>query len=85
MVVNIAHRGASAYYTENSVSAVNEAIYQKAEMIEVDVRFTKDKIPILFHDPTLYRLAKRHTFVKSLTLVQLKALKLRKGERITNG
>src|SRR3989338_2730713 len=72
MVVNIAHRGASAYFTENTMSAVEEAIYQKAQMIEVDVRFTNDGIPILFHDKTLLRLAGRRVRVKTFSFAELK-------------
>ena len=83
MVVNIAHRGASAYYTENTISAVKEAIYQKADMIEVDIRFTKDHVPVLSHDATLYRLAKKHVYIHSLTLDQLKAFKINHKEQIT--
>lgn len=49
----IAHRGFSGEYLENSLEAIREAILIGADGIEFDIRFTRDGIPILMHDPTL--------------------------------
>ncbi|MBW4652164.1 MAG: glycerophosphodiester phosphodiesterase [Kaiparowitsia implicata GSE-PSE-MK54-09C] len=49
----IAHRGASAYEKENTLAAFEKAIALGADMIEFDVRRTKDKRLIIYHDPTL--------------------------------
>jgi len=46
----IAHRGARAYEKENTIAAFKIAIKQKADMIEFDVRKTKDNKMIVFHD-----------------------------------
>jgi glycerophosphoryl diester phosphodiesterase len=46
----IAHRGASAYARENTLEAFAKAIELKAQMIEFDVRRTKDGKFIIFHD-----------------------------------
>lgn len=50
-----AHRGASATHPENTLAAFREAIRLGAHMIEFDVYLTKDKQPIVIHDPTLDR------------------------------
>lgn len=51
--VVIAHRGASAYYPENTMAAFRGALEMNAEMIELDVMMSKDGVPVVFHDATL--------------------------------
>ncbi len=51
----IAHRGYSKNYPENTILAFEKAIEIGCDMIETDVRLSKDFIPILFHDDTLNR------------------------------
>lgn len=51
----IAHRGYSESYPENTILAFEKAIEIGCDMIETDVRLSKDFIPILFHDDTLNR------------------------------
>jgi glycerophosphoryl diester phosphodiesterase len=46
----IAHRGASFYEKENTMAAFKKAVELKADMIELDVRKTKDNKMIVFHD-----------------------------------
>ena len=48
----IAHRGASAYAPENTLGAFKAAIEMGADMIEFDVRKTKDNVLVLNHNPT---------------------------------
>lgn len=55
MFVNYAHRGASEYYPENTLSAFYAGIAMGANGIETDVQRTKDGILVLFHDDTLTR------------------------------
>ena len=50
----IAHRGASAYAPENTLGAFKAAIEMGADMIEFDVRKTKDNVLVLNHDPTYF-------------------------------
>ena len=54
-VVRIAHRGASGYAQENSLAAIRKAAELDADMVEVDVRFTADQVPIISHDANLQR------------------------------
>ncbi|MBZ0304005.1 MAG: glycerophosphodiester phosphodiesterase, partial [Anaerolineae bacterium] len=54
-VIRIAHRGASAYAQENSLSAFTKAAEMGADMVEVDVRLTADRVPVITHDESLKR------------------------------
>jgi len=49
----IAHRGASAYYPENTMAAFRGAVEMNAEMIEIDIMLSKEGVPVVFHDATL--------------------------------
>lgn len=49
----VAHRGASCLAHENTVAAFAKAIALGADMIELDVRRTKDRVLIVYHDPDI--------------------------------
>ena len=53
----IAHRGASLLYRENTLEALVCAARKGADAVECDIRKTLDGAYILFHDPTLERIA----------------------------
>jgi glycerophosphoryl diester phosphodiesterase len=55
VVVNAAHRGASAYAPENTIAAFKLAAEQGADMFELDVQETRDHELVLMHDTTLSR------------------------------
>ncbi|GAA4596320.1 hydrolase [Planotetraspora phitsanulokensis] len=55
VVVNVAHRGASAYAPENTIAAFELAAEQGADMFELDVQETRDHELVLMHDTTLSR------------------------------
>ena len=67
----IAHRGASALAPENTLAAFRRAIADGAEGIEFDVQLAKDKIPVVFHDADLRRIAGKNVSLKDLTAAQL--------------
>lgn len=46
----IAHRGASEFLPDNTIAAFDQAIADKADMLELDVRKTADGKLVLFHD-----------------------------------
>jgi len=64
----IAHRGNSSSAPENTLEAIREAIAIGSDCVEVDVRCTKDSIPVLMHDPGLGRVTGDRGNVASLTL-----------------
>ena len=45
----VAHRGVATKYPENTIPAFQKAIELGADAVELDVRLTKDKIPVVFH------------------------------------
>ena len=52
----IAHRGASAWATENTLGALRVANSLGADMWEVDVHLTRDRVCVVCHDSNLLRL-----------------------------
>jgi glycerophosphoryl diester phosphodiesterase len=50
-----AHRAAHLDYPENSLPAIQKAIDIGVDIIELDVKVTKDGIPVLMHDGTIDR------------------------------
>ena len=72
--VVIGHRGASAYYPENTMSAFKAAYDMGAEMIELDILLSKDGIPVVIHDETLDRTTNGTGFVADYTLKELRKL-----------
>ncbi len=71
-ILNIAHRGYSGKFDENTMIAFKKAIEYKADGIETDVQLSKDNIPIIIHDETLDRTTNGHGYVKDYTLDELK-------------
>jgi len=53
----MAHRGSSIKAPENTLSAIRQAVIDKADYAEIDVRETKDGVVILFHDTDLLKVA----------------------------
>ena len=51
----IGHRGAKAYAPENTLAAIHAAADMGIEWVELDVKLTKDSVPIIFHDDELSR------------------------------
>lgn len=70
----IAHRGASAYYPENTMSAFRAAVEMKADMIELDVLLSKDDIPVVFHDAKLNKRSNGKGLVSNYSFEELRKL-----------
>ena len=52
----IGHRGgAKAYAPENTLASIHTAADMGVEWVEIDVKLTKDHVPIIFHDDDLDR------------------------------
>jgi len=69
-----AHRGSSMNAPENTLSAIELAIAEGADYIEIDVRMTADGALVLWHDPDLRRIAGDDRFVWDLTLEELRSV-----------
>lgn len=72
----IAHRGSSIYAPENTLAAMDLAIEQGADAVEIDVRMSKDGIPFLFHDYTVNRTTNLKTgqSIENFTFEEIQAL-----------
>ena len=73
-VVNIAHRGASAYAPENTFAAFDLALAMAADGLETDLRLTADGCVVLMHDETVDRTTDGKGKLANLTLAQVRAL-----------
>ena len=74
------HRGDSYNYYENTMTAFKEAYTSGADMIETDVRLTKDGALVLMHDDTVNRTTDGRGKVSELTLEDIK--KLNAGDKL---
>lgn len=74
MVLNIAHRGASGTFPENTVSAFRAAIDAGADMCELDAQLSRDGAVVVIHDETVERTTDGKGEVAELTLEELKRL-----------
>ena len=70
----IAHRGVTRNDQENTLPAYHQAFSEGADGLEIDVRLSKDKKPIIFHDEDTSRLFKKNLEIKNTTFFELKAL-----------
>lgn len=70
----IGHRGACGYAPENTLESIHTAADMGVEWVELDVKLTKDDIPILFHDDMLDRTTNGHGLVAETTYEDLKQL-----------
>jgi glycerophosphoryl diester phosphodiesterase len=69
----IAHRGNAAEFPENTLQALASAVELGVKHVEFDVHLTSDKVPVVFHDSTLERVAGREGNVHEMTWAQLSA------------
>ena len=70
----IAHRGNAGLSPENTHLAIEQAIALGVDMVEVDVRLSRDGVPVLFHHPTLEQTTNGNGRVHEHTLAELKQL-----------
>lgn len=82
MTLNIAHRGYSGKYDENTMMAFIKAIEFNADGIETDVQLTKDNIPVIIHDETIDRTTNGSGFVKDYSFNEIQKFKTANGEKI---
>lgn len=78
-VMVVAHRGDWRNAPENSIQAIKNCIEMGVDMVEIDVRMTKDSVLVLMHDRTLERTTTGKGKVADWTLDSLKTLNLKNG------
>lgn len=70
----IAHRGSSGTHPENTLAAFKQAITDGADIIELDLRMTRDGHVVVLHDATVARTTDGQGEIEELDLNQIKAL-----------
>jgi glycerophosphoryl diester phosphodiesterase len=78
----LAHRGASAQETENTLPAFQRAMAEGADGVELDVLCCATGEVVVCHDEDLGRLAGRPERVDALSLAALRRIRLRDGGEI---
>ena len=78
-VIVVAHRGDWRNFPENSLEAIDNAIKMGVDIVELDVKRTKDGELILMHDRTLDRTTTGKGLVSENTLSDIRKLNLRNG------
>ncbi|MFD8977110.1 MULTISPECIES: glycerophosphodiester phosphodiesterase [unclassified Streptomyces] len=73
-VTVVGHRGDPYRVRENTLPSIASAIERGADAVEVDVRLTKDGVPVLLHDDTLKRLWGHDRPLSRLSYEQLREL-----------
>jgi glycerophosphoryl diester phosphodiesterase len=78
----IAHRGDSANALENSLEAIHRALSFPTDMIEVDIRLSRDNVLYVIHDRMTGRTAEQNIDIERSASEKIDAVKLKNGEHI---
>ena len=81
-VVVVAHRGDWRNYPENSIPAIESVIRMGVDVMELDVKMTRDSVLVLSHDWTLNRTTTGSGNINDYTYEQLLAFDLKRGHGI---
>jgi glycerophosphoryl diester phosphodiesterase len=73
-VIAIAHRGEPVEHRENTLPAFAAAAARGADMVEIDLRRTRDGAVVVLHDQSLTRLWEREASVGELDLAEVQSL-----------
>ena len=69
-----AHRGSSRTAPENTIPAIEAAVEEMADSVEIDVQMTADGVVVLGHDASLKRVAGVNRSIASMTFEELEKL-----------
>jgi glycerophosphoryl diester phosphodiesterase len=78
-VIVVSHRGDWRNAPENSLQAIKNCIKMGVDMVEIDIRETKDGHLVVMHDKTLDRTTNGKGKVKEWSLDSLRTLNLKDG------
>lgn len=70
----IGHRGAARHAPENTLSGLRTGALQGALWVEVDVKITRDGVPILMHDDDVDRTSDGHGLVADMDFADIRRL-----------
>ncbi len=78
----IAHRGNSSRILENSLESIRSAVSLSVDMIEVDIRISRDRQLYVMHDKTTGRTAKTNIDLENATATEIRRIQLKNGEPV---
>lgn len=81
-VLVVAHRGDWRNAPENSIQALENCIEMGVDMVETDVRFTKDSVLVIMHDETIDRTTTGKGNLSDYTYDELQKFYLKAGQGI---
>ena len=81
-VLVAAHRADWRNFPENSLEAIESAIQMGVDIIELDIKMTKDGHLVLMHDKKLDRTTTGKGLVSDYTLAEVKAMFMRAGQGV---
>lgn len=76
-ILIVAHRGVHHEVPENSLAAIEAAIKQGVDIVEIDVKVSSDGIPFLMHDQTVDRTTNGKGDAEGFTFQRLSQLQLK--------
>ena len=81
-IVVASHRGDWRNYPENSIPAIESVIRMGVDIMELDVKMTKDSVLILMHDKTIDRMTNGKGRVCDITYDSLMTFNMRRAHNI---
>lgn len=81
-VVVAVHRGDWRNYPENSIPAIESIIRMGADIMELDLKLTKDSVLVLSHDKTLNRCTTGKGLVSDYTYDEIKKFRLKRAHGV---
>ena len=70
----IAHRGGGGLWPENTLEGFQRAVHLSVDVLEMDIRSTKDSVLVVIHDATVDRTTDGRGNVRDFALTELKRL-----------
>jgi glycerophosphoryl diester phosphodiesterase len=81
-VVVISHRGDWRNWPENSIPAIESIIKMGVDMMELDVKMTKDSVLVLMHDKNIDRMTNGKGFISDMTYDSLMTFNLKRAHNV---
>ena len=82
-VIVASHRGDWRNYPENSIPAIESVIRMGVDIVEIDLKMTKDSVLVLSHDKTIDRMLNGKGLVSDFTLDSLRTFRLKRAHNVT--
>ena len=82
-VIVASHRGDWRNYPENSIPAIESVIRMGVDIVEIDLKMTKDTVLVLSHHKTIDRMLNGKGLVSDFTLDSLRTFRLKRAHNVT--